>query len=268
MFDFADNQTVKELEKVPEEFRPMYKAVEGEDGGFALNTDDPIVKGAVAAFVGQTTALKASRAEAKALKGKSVDITPLKSLGVEGDSIEEIAAGLKAQHDDLQSQIKGGVEAKVNIEKMKADIAKGHATEVEALNNRSKVLEEQLYNVLVKGEALGALSDSGVIDAELLMPFVLKNLRTIEEDGQFKVVVIDDAGDRKYSGATQAEMTIRELVGTMKTAEKYAPLFKSEKKVGTGTPPGAPARLPTAPYVDPSSKPSLNKIVDGLRARS
>jgi hypothetical protein len=265
MFDFASNKTVTDLETVPQEFQAFYKEVEGE--GFTLDTENPIVTGAVSAITGQSTALKASRAEAKALKGKAVDIAPLKNLGVEGDSVEEIAAGLKAQFEDLQGQIKGGQEARVNIDKMKADIAKGHATEIEARDTRNKALEGQLYNVLAKNEALGALADSGVIDADLMMPHVRKHIKPVEEDGQFKVLVVDDAGDRKYSGATGTDMTIRELVKEMKTSDKYSPLFKSEKKVGTGTPPGAPARLPTAPQMAPGDKPPVNKIADGLRAR-
>lgn len=270
MFDFADNRVVKTIDKIPEEFRPLYEETAGEEEGekvFTLKgTDD--TKAAVAALTGANKALKAARAEAKALKSKTVDITPLRDLGVEGESIEEISAGLKARFDELQDQVKGGKEAKVNIEKMKADIAKGHATEMEAKNKRTSALESQLYNVLVRNEALSALGDSGALDADLVMPFVEKKLKTVEEDGQFKVVVIDEVGDRKYSGTTGEEMTIKELVKDMKADPKYAPLFKSEQKKGSGTTPGGAARVNPIRTQDTDKKHSVSKIADGLRARS
>lgn len=269
MFDFSENRVVKTIETVPEEFRPLYEESDGEGEGekiFTLKgTDD--TKAAVAALTGAHKALKAVRAEAKALKSKTVDITPLRELGVDGDSLEEIAAGLKAQFEELQDQVKGGREAKVNIEKMKADIAKGHATEMEAANKRAKAMESQLYNVLVKNEALSALSDSGAIDSDLIMPFVERRLKTVEQDGIFQVIVVDDEGDPKFSGATGKEMTIKELVKDMKTDPKYAPLFKSELKTGTGTPPGSTSRT-IVRTVDPDKKHSVNKIADGLRARA
>lgn len=268
MFDFSENRVVKTLDAVPEQFRSLYSKAEDEDEGFVLKGTEE-TEPLVAALTGAAKALKASRAEAASYKKKvkTVDLTPLKSLGVEGESVEEIAAGIKSQIDELQEQVKGGKEMKVNIEKMKADIARGHATEMEAVNNRSKALETQLYNVLVKNEALTALSDSGVIDPDLVMPFVEKQLRTVEEDGVYKVIVIDGDGDPKFSGSTGTMMTIKELVREMKADSKYGPLFKSEVKKGSGTSPGGPSRMPTRQAPDPSTKLPINKIADGLRAR-
>lgn len=261
MFDFANNKVVKALDTVPEEFRALYKELEGEDGGFGLKDDDT-TKGAVSAIIGLGTALKASRAEAKANKGSKVDLSPLAEYG---EGIEEIAAGFKTKMEELQGQIKGGKDATINLEKIKKDLAAGHATEMEVQNKRAKALSSQLYNILVQREALEAMGDS-VINPKLAMPFIENQLQTIEEDGKFRVVVVDEAGDRRFSGVTGNEMTIKELVKDMRTQDDFAPLFKSEVKSGSHAKPGVSAGVPTR-RPEGRELSSVEKIAAGLRAK-
>ena len=137
-FDFAKNQTVKTLDEVPSDFRGLY--VEHE-GSFKLDTEDAKVKSAVAAITGLNSALVSSRAEVDSLKGKQVDLS---SLADYGTSPEEIKTAIATKIEELQQQLAGNEDAKINLEKIKEDLAKGHAIELDKANTRNKALLGQL----------------------------------------------------------------------------------------------------------------------------
>jgi hypothetical protein len=64
----------------------------------------------------------------------------------------------------------------------------------------------------------------------------------VEENGKFTPIVVDEQGDRRYSSLTGQPLTIKELVASMKSNERYARLFDSEQqKGGGGVPPGKKA---------------------------
>jgi hypothetical protein len=257
MFDFGANAVVEKLETVPEQFRPLYVEKEGK---FALAADDPKVKGAVEALSGLGKALKAARDEAK---GRApVDLSPLKEFG---GSPEEIAASVRTRLEELSAAAKGGTDAKLNIEKIKADLAKAHSTELTAREKRIEALTGQLYGHLVESEAKGAIaSEKG--DLDLLLPFVKQRVKVVEEDGKVQVFVVDDAGDRRYSGVTGTPMSIRELVREMKAAPKFGKLFESETPKGSGHRPGS-AKTQTGGTREPAQRSSLEKIQAGLERR-
>lgn len=232
-FDFGANTEVKSLDVVPEQFRPLYKEKDG-GGGFALNGNDAQIKGAVEAIVNLNKALKAERGVSKDLKSRVIDLTPLSDYG---NGVEEIKATFHTKLEELQSQLKGGKEAKLNLDKIKADLAAANAKQTQALEQRNKVLQDQLYDVLVEKEALTHLSDA--VDPELVMPFVRKKIKAVEEDGKVTPIVVDDKGDQRYSGLTGGPMTINELVSELKSSEKFAPLFRSKTPSGSGHRPGS-----------------------------
>ncbi len=255
-FDFS--KPVTSLDAVPEQFRAMFTE---KDGGFALK-DTPEVKGATEAIVGLNKALRASRAESDAHKGAKVDLSALSEYG---SSVDEITAGVAAKVSGLEESVKGGKEAKVNIEKIKADLAAGHARQMEAKEKRIKALTSQLHSHLVDSEISKALSTKAV-DVDLASPHVRKRVTVAEEDGEIKVFVVDDAGDRRYSGVTGSLMSITELVKEMSDAPKFAPLFKSESRRGAGSPPGdASNRTPAQRGGEPSNP--VAKIAQDLEDR-
>jgi hypothetical protein len=227
---------VDSIDKVPEQFRGIYK--QGDDGKFV---PDDAHKGVIEAITGLNRSLKAARAEAKAKT--PVDLSPLADFG---KTPEEIKAAVESRINELQEQVAKGGDAKVNLEKIKQDLAAAHAKDLERANKRSEALQNQLYGLLVENAATAAVVElKGV--PELLLPFIKQQVKVVEEEGQFNVYVVDSSGDRRYSGVTGQPMTIKELVAEMKANEKYGRLFESEAPAGGGMPPRGGSTPPRQP---------------------
>lgn len=244
-------QEVETIDAVPEQFRGLY--VEA-DGKFKLNDT---YKGVAEAVTGLNRSLKASRAEAKALKGSKVDLSPLAEFGEDPASIAE---AVKNKLSELEGQLAQGDKAKLNLDKVKQDLAQAHAKDLEKVNKRAEALQSQLYGLLVENAATTAIAELKGIP-ELLMPFVKTQVNVVEEDGEFRVYVVDPQGDRRYSGVTGQPMSIKELVAEMKANEKFGRLFESEAPQGGGTPPGGARRPSQQPAGERSS---VDKIAAGL----
>lgn len=244
-------QEVESLDVVPEQFRGLYAEA---DGKFRLNET---YKGVAEAVTGLNRSLKASRAEAKALKGSKVDLSALADFG---DSPEAIAQAVQDRIKELEGQLANGDKAKLNLDKVKEDLAKAHSKDLEKVTKRSEALQTQLYGLLVENAATTAIAELKGIP-ELLMPFVKTQVNVVEEEGEFRVFVVDAQGDRRYSGVTGQPMSIKELVSEMKANEKFGRLFESEAPQGGGTPPGGARRPANAPAGERSS---VDKIAAGL----
>lgn len=258
MFDFEQHREVADLEKVPEQFRPLY--VEKEEGeGFELSGNET-VKSAVEAIVGLNRSLKAARSDTKKAKAGKVDLSALSEYG---ESVDEIVAGVSAKLEELDGQLAAGKDAKINIDKIKEELAKVHAKDVGVKDTRITALTGQLYKLMVETSARQAL-DGKAIDADLVMPFLTDRIKVVEEDNVFQVLVVDEQGDRRFSGVTGTAMTIKDLVGEMQKQDKFAPLFKSEAPKGSGHLPGTSV-TPT-PTIPGQKKTSHDKIRDGLVA--
>lgn len=252
--DFDFTQPVDAIDKVPEQFRSLYDS--NAEGKFVVKTE---YTGVATALSGLNNSLKAARAEAKSKT--PVDLSPLADFGTDPASIK---AGVEAKIAELQEQVTKGGDAKQNLEKIKQDLAAGHAKELEKSNRRSEALQTQLYGLLVENAATTAVAELKGIP-ELLLPFIKQQVVVKEENGEFKVYVVDGAGDQRYSGLTGSPMSIKELVAEMKANEKYGRLFESEQQGGGGgMPPGGGRRPPQ------QQKPNLSandKIAAGLAAR-
>lgn len=250
-FEFG---VVEAIETVPEPFRALYaKAEEGDNAGKYMVRDD--VRPVADAILGLNKANKAIRAEMKSKTG--VDLTPLREYG---NTVEEIQANVKQKLDELEAQAAGSKEAKLNLDKVRNDLAKAHAIEIQSHEQRNKALQSQLYSILVENKATAAIAEAKG-DPDLLMPFITPQVKVVEEDGKITTYVIDSQGDRRYSGVTGQPMTVKELVVEMKGNAKYARLFDSDQKGGGGTPPGAMHRKSS---VEGEKRSSVQKISAGL----
>lgn len=229
--DFDFSKPVENLESVPSQFRVLYKEKDG-GGGFELKGDDN-VKGAVEAIVGLNTALRAARAEAKAAKGSRVDLAPLAEFG---DNPAAIAEAVKGKLDQLTADLAKGKDAKLNLDKIKAELAEAHSKDLKTKEKRIEALTGQLYTHLVESTAAQAIAEAKGVPV-LLLPFVKNRVKVVEEEGKLKVFVVDDAGDVRYSGVTGQPMSIKELIGEMKIDKQYGRLFESDAASGAGTPP-------------------------------
>lgn len=248
-FDFSPTES---LDKVPEQFRGLYS--EAEDGKYAVADS---YKGVAEAVTGLNRSLKAARAEAKAKGDRTVDLSPLADFG---QTPEEIKAAITSRIEELQGELAKGGDAKLNLDKIKADMAAAHSKDLEKATARESALQSQLYGLLVENAATAAVAElKGV--PELLLPFIKNQVKVVEEEGAFTVFVVDGQGDRRYSGVTGQPMTIKELVAEMKSNEKFGRLFESEAPNGGGMPP----RSGNVPPRTPGKTLSANeKIAAGL----
>jgi len=258
-FDFESNQTVPTLDDVPENLRPFYEPNEGEDGGFNIRTDD-VTKAAVPVLAGSFKSLSAARAEAKGLKGKSADLSTLSAYGT---TVEEIVTGVNAKITELETAAaKGDPKAKLDIEKLKADMKTAHATDREGDLKKITGLTAQLHKHLVSSQ-FGKAAAKGD-DPDLIEKVLGDQVRVLEEDGSSRAVIVDSAGDIRHNGVG-AEMTIAELMQEARKSASYGRVFTSEVPDGGGTPPAR--KVVTGlnrSTQNAGEKPAISKISDGL----
>jgi len=253
-FNFNDHLQVDNLEKIPEQFRALYTP--SEDGNFTLSKDEKVV-GAVSAITGLAKALTASRAEAKANKGVKVDLSPLADFG---ETPETIAATVRSQLDGLQAELAKGGEAKINLDTIKADLAKAHSTDLQSKDGEIEALKSSLYTYLVENRAHQDIVSSGGVP-ELLMPVLKQNLRPVVEEGKYTVRVVDNEGNVRYSGITGEAMTPAERVAELKADEKFGRAFASEAPSGGGA---APSKAVVTRPTDGEMS-SVSKISAGMK---
>lgn len=256
--DFTLGEDVTSLDSLSEDLRPLY----ADNGAGAFSVPDSM-KPVVNAINGMKKALTKAREEAKS--NKPPDLSPLSDFG---STIDEISTTVKTKIDELTAQAAGkGKDSEKVIENLKRDMTTAHEKEKTALGTRIEGLTKQLHGLLVGNEATQAIvAENG--DPELLMPFVTSRIKVSEEDGEFRVYVVDADGEKSF-GATGQDKTIRELVKEMKAQEKYQPLFKSDSKGGGGARPNPKnGQQPQSRQLPREDKSATQKIADGLSNRN
>ena len=206
-------------------------------------------------------ALTNSRKEADAYKKQVVDLSPLSEFG---DTPEGIAQSVQARIDEIQS---AGSKAKIDIEKIRADVAKASATKIAEVDARNAALTKQLYTLNVRNKAMTSIQAAGAGEtADLLMPFIEQQVVQVEEDGRLNAYVIDGENNRRFSSVTGAPMTVDDLVAEMKGSTKYARLFPSQAKSGGGADPNNSRNQVVQKKLEDMS--SVDQISAGLAARA
>jgi hypothetical protein len=143
-------------------------------------------------------------------------------------------------------------------------MAEAHQKEIKGLQDRTGFLTGHLNTHLFTSEARAALAEAGAVNADLVLPFLERQVQVAEENGRFVVQVKGPDGNPRYSGVGTGPMTIKELVGEMRTQEQFLPFFKSDKPSGGGTPSGG-RPTPSGRKVEDMSP--REKITAGLAAR-
>lgn len=233
-FNFNENLEVESLNKIPTQFQPLYKEV---DGKHVLDTEDPKVKGAVEGITALNKALISARKNEKVSREK-ISTEILSKFSDYGEDPDSILEAFNSKVSELQGELAKGDKAKINLDKIKQDLAEAHSKDLKAKDAKVEALSGQLNKLLVENAATTAVAEEKGVP-ELLMPFIRDKVKVIEEDGELKVFVVDGDGERRYSGVTGSPMTIKELVREMKQNEKYGRLFESETPSGGGARPGS-----------------------------
>lgn len=271
-FLFKDNQAVEDLNKVPEAHRALYVEGEGDnEGKFVL---DPKYKGIAETHDGLVGNLSSANAAKKKANDEAANrrVTQkavadyLGELGVEEIDEEDPLKSLRAHIDSLNEQIKGGKEAKVNMDKVQEAAEKRVQEANEQAENRIAGVMRTLRKHLVGDQARAAIAEQKGAP-ELLMPLVEAQTKIVQngedDDGRpiYEVAVVDSDGDRRMN--TQGgHMTVADLVQELKSNEKYARAFESETPIGTGTAPGS-GKSPAPRQRQELS--STDKIAEGLK---
>ena len=252
-FKFSENETVDDITDVDENLRPFYS--EGEDGKHTIREE---FKATTASWDGMVTANTRIRKDNKSLQGSKVDLSPLSAYGA---TVTEIAEAFATEKQGLSDIIDKKKDAP-NPEKIKKQMAESFAEKEKSYKAKNDALQSQLYATLITNEVQSAISaEKG--DAELLLPFVTNQVKMVEVNGQQAARVLDSDGDSRY-GATGSEMTVRELVSSMRKDKKFAKLFMADVKQGGGPPSN---QLPTS---GPRGKANLSpaeKIQAGMEKR-
>jgi hypothetical protein len=261
-FNFSQNTVLDSLDKVPADFQGLYRK-DDADGKFKLDSDHPGVKSAISAITGLNSALTKVRGELVTTKAKAVDLSALADYGA---TPEEIVTAFTAKLEEASKGKGKGVNVAEEVEKAvkaaKEALGKTHAEELQKHSTRNEALKNQLYGLMVTNTATSALIAADVLDPTLLMPFIREQVKVEEEDGKFKVTVVNEAGDTRYSGSTGEPMSIKELVTEMKATERYMPLFKSDAPTGGGASSQQQSRRTVT--TGGEEKTSKQKIASGL----
>jgi hypothetical protein len=258
-FDFNKNLVVDSLDPVPPDFQGLY--VEA-DGKFKLNTEDVTVGSAVKAITGLAGALTKARGDVQTLQKARVNLGALRDFGDTPDSILE-AFNTKIKELEKAGKGKASEDVEKAVEAAKTALREAHAKELEGRETRITGLTSQLYKHLVTAEANSALTFLGAIDPDLARPHLENQIQVAEEDGEFRVSVIDPKTKDPRYGPTGNPMALIELVTEMKSQEKYAPLFKSDSLSGGGKPPGGDKKRVVTSSKEQMS--STDKIAAGIR---
>lgn len=267
-FTFKDNSTVEDINAVPEKYRGLYAEGDGDNvGKFSLI---PAVSGIVADLLGNQETLLGVRNDkkkvtdenaARRLTSKAIEEFA-QSVGLEiGD--DGYLPALTAHVEDLQGQIKGGKEIKINMEKVNAEADRRVATVTETKDAELAAMTAALSKHLISDAASRALAEhKGSID--LLLPHVLASCTMVKKDnGEYAVTVMDAQGDARLDSAG-GFLGVNGLVAEMKTQDRFSRAFDSEAAAGTGAKPGSMSNTGIRPGQQNRELSPIEKIKIGL----
>ncbi len=269
-FTFKDNSTVEDINAVPEKYRGLYTEGEGDNAGkFSIIAT---AQGIVADLIGNQETLAGVRNDKKKVTDENAERRLAvkvfedfaQSVGLEAGD-EGMAASLMAFVEDLQGQIKGGKEIKINLDKNKAAYDKSLSDVTAVKDNELTEMRAALSKHLISDAASRALAEhKGSID--LLLPHVLASCRMVRQDnGDYGVTVLDAQGDARFDSAGGL-MGVGGLVAEMKSQDKFGRAFESEASAGGNVTPGSMQRSHVRPGAQNAENLTpIQKIAKGLK---
>ncbi len=145
-----------------------------------------------------------------------------------GKTPEEISEILQA-HEDAE---KAKAEKAGDWEKLKAQMNDSHAKEIAAKDNELASMRKALEANLIDAQATSAIAAAKGVP-ELLLPHVKSHVKVVENEGNYKVAVVDAKGDPRINGKGEP-LTIADLVAEMKQSEVFGRAFEGTGHTGTG----------------------------------
>ena len=121
------------------------------------------------------------------------------------------------------------------IEAQAKQLTARHSQETEKLTSELDGIKSQLQETLIRNSAIEAIT-AHKGNVNLLLPHIEAQTRMEFVDGKFVAQVIDENGVPRVSMATGStdNMSIDELVSSMKSNESYMPAFAGSGATGSG----------------------------------
>lgn len=265
-FEFDLDNPRENLEGVPEAYQSWYE--QGDDGYVVAEQFKP----AATNVNGLTRNLKetmskrtaAGKEAGAAREANKQFVSLLEELELEDKS----AAGLKKHVQALATRAaaggKKGEEAQAQIEAIKEEMSRTHATEIgekdQAIAERDKTIEG-----LVSGREISEAMRLHGAKGKFLNAYIEQRVRTVrQDDGTYRAVVYKEDGSTPEFNGAGDPLSVNEFVARLKADPDFAPAFSAEGKKGTGTPPGVKSggRGTTDDFRSP-----LDKIRAGLSSK-
>lgn len=267
MWDFLKQAVVEKLEDVPEQFRALYV----QDDATKKFVIAPGAKALVDSYVGTTAALNkavkdlatANNEAASRRVTASAVVDFAKKLGLENIDEANPLSNIETHIGELLGKVKGGSDLKVNLENIKKDYEVKNKALADAAAAQIATMQSSLDKHMIGGTTLAALTKHGGNPA-FLTDIVAKRAKVVkDENGEYSVRIMDDAGSPRANGAG-GWLDIDGYVGELKSNATFAAAFASTANGGTGHKPGASGSQ--VPLKKDGEKSSMDKINAGLRA--
>ena len=211
-------------EDAPEFLRNVL--LENTDGKFVFQAELPHEVN------GLKTALDKERKEKKEREAKlqeydGIDVQAAKEMLQRKQDLEAQAAKDKGDWATRERQLQEQLTAQLTGRE------KQYQSEIETRDQRIQALQQSLDRYLVEAQATAAIS-AAKGTPELLMPHVARQVRIIEEDGNFVARVVDAQGQPRIADIKGTPFTIRHLVEEMKNDPTYGRAFEASGAGGSG----------------------------------
>lgn len=233
---------VAKLEEVDEAYRALYK--QREDGRFQIDAEGAEGSEDVQ---GLKTAFAKQKEEQLALKQRLE--------GLSQNELKELKKLKKEREDEARDKL----EKDGNFEAVKAQMIAKHNDELKAEQDKIAALKRNLEKVLIQDAATQAIVEAKG-NPKLLGPIVRGAMSLVEEGGEYKVRIVDAAGQPIVSNAKGDPMTILGYVESLKAIPDYQPAFSASGSQGGGSPPSGASGDTSKPIAKWSGQEKIDYI--------
>lgn len=213
MENFEFNAELENIDGVPEKYQGLYEKTES---GFRLDTtlsEKLDVSGLKKALHSER---ENNRSMTRLLKG-----------------FQEIAESPEAIMEKLNTPQSKKTDDTENKEDLEAKLEKRYSSIIKEREDEIQKTKTLLSNTIVASEINQALVNNG--GHSLLHSHIMSKVKPVEENGKYKIRVLDNDGDPMYSNSGRDFMTVDEYVKQLKTSPEYAGVFQGSNKTGAGT---------------------------------
>jgi hypothetical protein len=216
-------QVFEKKEDAPEWLR---SSLLEQDGKFVFEAELPTET------AGLKSALQKERADRekaeKSLKGfEGVDPEEAKRLKAEAEQLAADKLKSKGDWETREKQLK---------EQLASDLQKREThfqTELKTRDDKIAKLQESLEKSLIEAQATAAIAAAKGAP-ELLMPHVMRQVKVVEENGEYVARVMDANGQPRIMNVKGDPFTIPNLVDEMKANEVFGRAFEATGAGGSG----------------------------------